>query len=279
MKLSAPKKDEKGRAQAPSPVSAPAPEAGPRSRKAPKPAQPSPYGSGAEESERARKRLSVACGLLAGVSALSLGLAGWQGSIASNLTQKYEGDLVSVVVAQKDVAAGQTVSAADVSVQQVPRTYAPSQAAADANDVVGHQSIVPLSTGTPVSLSYVQGATGDTLASALADGHVAYMLDASGAQALSPLIKVGDEVNLMVGDGASSTTMLDHVKVIALDGSLKNAADGSTSSYSTVTLDVTAEQAAQLFDTIGQAQASWRLVMPTAASGNAAAASSNGSAQ
>lgn len=278
MKLSVPKRDDQDRAQAPAPVSAPAPDAGPRSRKAPRPAA-APVGGAAEESERARKRLSLACGLLAGVSALSLGLAGWQGSIASNLTQKYEGDLVSVVVAQKDVAAGQTIAAADVAVQQVPKSYAPAQAAADANDVVGHQAIVSLSAGTPVSKSYTQGASADSLAASLADGHVAYMLDASGAQALSPLIKVGDEVNLMVGDGASSTVMLDHVKVIALDGSLKNAADGSTSSYSTVTLDVTAEQAAQLFDTIGQAQASWRLVMPTAASGNSASAAANGGAQ
>ena len=74
---------------------------------------------------------------------------------------------------------------------------------------------------------------------------IALSLDSS--KSLSPLLRVGDRVNVMavVSDGATSSaeTVCANVKIIALDSALSGSPDAG---YSLVTLDVTEDQAAAI---------------------------------
>lgn len=201
-----------------------------------------------EQQADSRRRLTVAAGALAGVAALSLALGGWQMSEAAGLRSKYESGLKTVVVASADVAAGHVLEAGDLSVAQVPAEYCPATAVAeeDLSKLVGHAAITDLTKGVPVAGSAVQGSdTPSSLDCAMTAGNVAYTIDASGAQALAGMLRVGDRVNIISGsDGSDGSVILGDVKVIALDTTLS----GTAESYSTVTLDITPEQATELFN-------------------------------
>ena len=77
--------------------------------------------------------------------------------------------------------------------------------------------------------------------------HVAIALSLDSSKSLSPLLRVGDRVNVMavVSDGATSSaeTVCANVKIIALDSALSGSPDAG---YSLVTLDVTEDQAAAI---------------------------------
>lgn len=234
---------------------------------------PNPY----EQQADSRRRLTVTAGVLAGVAALSLALGGWQMSEAADLRAKYEVGLKTVVVASTDVAAGHVLEAGDLSVAQVPAEYCPSTAVgeADMGKLVGHATITDLTKGVPVAGSAVQGSgEPSSLDCAMSDGNVAYTLDASGSQALGGMLRVGDRVNIISGtDGADGSVILGDVKVIALDTTLAGAAE----SYSTVTLDLTGEQATELFN--ATQGGSYHLTLNDAAKTTAEQAANSASAE
>lgn len=240
----------KGREEArtaPSPKVGPAPAASAASaaqRRAQALTAENPY----EQQRDSRRRLTVAAGALAGVAALSLALGGWQMTEAASLRSKYESGLRTVVVASTDIPAGHVLEASDLTTAQVPAEYCPATSVAEgkAASLVGHAAITDLTAGIPVAASAVQGSEAPaSLDCAMSDGNVAYTLDASGSQALSGMLKVGDRVNVISGpDGSDASVVLADAKVIALDTTLSGAAE----SYSTVTLDLTSDQATELFN-------------------------------
>lgn len=234
---------------------------------------PNPY----EQQADSRRRLTVAAGALAGVAALSLALGGWQMSEAAGLRSKYESGLKTVVVASADVAAGHVLEAGDLTTAQVPAEYCPATAVSeqDMSKLVGHAAITDLTKGIPVAGSAVQGSdTPPALDCAMTDGNVAYTIDASGAQALAGMLRVGDRVNIISGsDESDGSVILGDVKVIALDMTLS----GTAESYSTVTLDLTPEQSVELFN--ATADGSYHFSLSDAAKSVASQGGSGASAQ
>ena len=192
-----------------------------------------------------RRRLSAVAGALAGVAVVSLGIGIWQVNSASQLKSELYDGTVSVCVAAKDVAAGSEITSADITVAQVPEKYVPANHTSDAADLVGHTALVSLTADVPVATDAVQGSEqATTLAAALDDGYVGYTVTVSTANGMSPLLAVGDHVNVLVGSSESDAQVLaEDVTVVALDGVLA----GTTSSYSTVTLEVTDDLATQLY--------------------------------
>lgn len=263
------------------PMTAPAPEQqrggmgvdkrrGPRGRLGVSRGPESPY----DQKEDSRRKLTVACGVLAGVAALSLGLGGWQLSEASALKAKFESNVRTVVVAATDVQSGHVLEAGDLTVAEIPADYVPADAVAAEGDgsaavakLVGRAAVTNLSKGIAVSGSQVQGSDAPaSIATAMSDGNVAYMIDASGAQAAAPMLHVGDKVSILAGgEGVDGKVILPDVKVIALDGNLSGASD----SYSTVTLDVSPEEAAMLFNTLQVGGETFHFTVSEAAKTNA----------
>ena len=164
---------------------------------------------------------------------------------SSAIIAKNEANSVNVVVTNRDVAAGETITEADLETQAVPKAYCPTDAATKVSDVANHTSLTTQTAGTSISLSSLQASSSPAhITSAIEDGHVAIALSLDSSKSLSPLLRVGDRVNVMavVSDGATSSaeTVCANVKIIALDSALSGSPDAG---YSLVTLDVTEDQA------------------------------------
>ena len=111
--------------------------------------------------------------------------------------------------------------------------------------MAGRQTVTQQTSGTAVSLSSVSGSKKPaSITTAVTEGHVAYTVALDSSTGLSPLLSVGDEVDVLasVSDGQVVTTerVADSIRVIALDGNLSGSkSDG----YSNVTIMVTEDQA------------------------------------
>ena len=216
-----------------------------RNRKAASRAAPKAAPAGPTKGSR------VLTAVAAAAIAVSVGATAFSGmrlAESSAIIAKNETDSVNVVVTTRDVAAGETISESDLETQSVPKAYCPTDAATKVSDVAGHTSITTQTAGTSISLSSIQASASPAhITSAIEDGHVAIALSLDSSHGLSPLLAVGDRVNVLaaVSDGTTSSTetICDGVKVVALDSALTGTPEAG---YSLVTLDVTPEQAAAI---------------------------------
>ena len=213
----------------------------------PAPRRAAPKAAPAGPTKGSRVLTAVAAAAIA-VSVGATAFSGMRLAESSAIIAKNETDSVNVVVTTRDVAAGETISESDLETQSVPKAYCPTDAATKVSDVAGHTSITTQTAGTSISLSSIQASASPAhITSAIEDGHVAIALSLDSSHGLSPLLSVGDRVNVLaaVSDGTTSSTetICGDVRVIALDSALTGTPEAG---YSLVTLDVTPEQAAAL---------------------------------
>lgn len=211
------------------------------------PRRAAPKAAPAGPTKGSRVLTAVAAAAIA-VSVGATAFSGMRLAESSAIIAKNETDSVNVVVTTRDVAAGETISESDLETQSVPKAYCPTDAATKVSDVAGHTSITTQTAGTSISLSSIQASASPAhITSAIEDGHVAIALSLDSSHGLSPLLAVGDRVNVLaaVSDGTTSSTetICDGVKVVALDSALTGTPEAG---YSLVTLDVTPEQAAAI---------------------------------
>lgn len=213
----------------------------------PAPRRAAPKAAPAGPTKGTRVLTAVAAAAIA-VSVGATAFSGMRLAESSAIIAKNESNSVNVVVTTRDVAAGETISESDLETQSVPKAYCPTDAATKVSDVAGHTSITTQTAGTSISLSSIQASASPAhITSAIEDGHVAIALSLDSSHGLSPLLAVGDRVNVLaaVSDGTTSSTetICDGVKVVALDSALTGTPEAG---YSLVTLDVTPEQAAAI---------------------------------
>ena len=213
----------------------------------PAPRRGAPKTAPAGPSKGSRVLTAVAAAAIA-VSVGATAFSGMRLAESSAIIAKNETDSVNVVVTTRDVAAGETISESDLETQSVPKAYCPTDAATKVSDVAGRTSITTQTAGTSISLSSIQASASPAhITSAIEDGHVAIALSLDSSHGLSPLLAVGDRVNVLaaVSDGTTSSTetICGDVRVIALDSALTGTPEAG---YSLVTLDVTPEQAAAI---------------------------------
>ena len=211
------------------------------------PRRGAPKAAPAGPSKGSRVLTAVAAAAIA-VSVGATAFSGMRLAESSAIIAKNETDSVNVVVTTRDVAAGETISESDLETQSVPKAYCPTDAATKVSDVAGRTSITTQTAGTSISLSSIQASASPAhITSAIEDGHVAIALSLDSSHGLSPLLAVGDRVNVLaaVSDGTTSSTetICGDVRVIALDSALTGTPEAG---YSLVTLDVTPEQAAAI---------------------------------
>lgn len=212
---------------------------------APRRAAPKPVPAGPSKGTRA---LTVVAAAAIAVSVGATVFSGMRVAESSAIIAKNEANTVNVVVTNRDVAAGETITEADLETQAVPKAYCPTDAATKVSDVAGHTSLTTQTAGNSISLSSIQASSSPAhITSAIEEGHVAIALSLDSSKSLSPLLRVGDRVNVMavVSDGTTSSaeTVCANVKIIALDSALSGSPDAG---YSLVTLDVTEDQAAAI---------------------------------
>lgn len=215
-----------------------------------------------------RRRLSILCGLCAAVAVAAVGVGAWQLSSALQIRDMFQGDLVRVAVAKANVEAGEVVEAGDVELALVPSRYVPEDSSDELDDVIGLRANSDLTAGVPIALTTLQASSEPaSLATAPEEGKVAYMMSLGTAEAASPLLHVGDRVDVIVGgNGAAASVAVSSARVLALDGAL----EGSSEGYATVTIELTREQATALYDLVQVAGGVPHLAVVSTASGKAA---------
>lgn len=198
-------------------------------------------------------RLAAVAGVAIAVAVATVGFSGWRWTQAQGELTRLEQSTVKVVTVTRDVAPGELIDSADLTIASVPKAFAPKDAAKKVSDVAGRQSVVQQTSGTAVSLSSVSGSKKPaSIATAVTEGHVAYTVALDSSTGLSPLLSVGDKVDVLasVNDGQVVTMerLADSIRVLALDGNLSGTkSDG----YSNVTIEVTEDQALALSSASG----------------------------
>lgn len=198
-------------------------------------------------------RLAAVAGVAIAVAVATVGFSGWRWTQAQGELTRLEQSTVKVVTVTRNVAPGELIDSADLTIASVPKAFAPKDAAKKVSDVAGRQSVVQQTSGTAVSLSSVSGSKKPaSIATAVTEGHVAYTVALDSSTGLSPLLSVGDKVDVLasVNDGQVVTTerLADSIRVLALDGNLSGTkSDG----YSNVTIEVTEDQALALSSASG----------------------------
>ena len=205
--------------------------------------------------EKRRRQLSWLCGACAAVAVGSLAFAAVEFTVAQDTVAKTQADMIEIVVPKETIKAGTPITADMLEEAQVPKRYAPSDAADESNksDLIGKAPVGDLTKGVPISMSTVQGSSNpSSISLALASGHVARTFSLDAAASMSPLLKPGDYVTVTAtfkaGNGSTQQTVAyQNVKVLATDATLQSS-DGSSQSagYSTVTLELTPEQLSEL---------------------------------
>ena len=193
-----------------------------------------------------RKRMSLITGVSVAIAVAGAAFGGFSMVQTSNVLAKYSAEAVRVVVATEDIAPGDVLTADKLEVVDMPGKYAPADAAKKVEEVAGHRTIASVTAGIPIQTSTVEASEHPmSISTALEEGQVAYMASLDSANAVSPLLSVGDHVDVYAisSDGLQSTSeiLASDVRVIALDGRLSGAADGTD--YTRVTLALTREQA------------------------------------
>ena len=204
----------------------------------------------AEQSRRAaagaaNRRLTTIAGISIAVAIGATALGGYTLVQSRAAIEHVEGNAVQAVVATRDIEPGTVLTEADLHVAEVPGDFAPADLAKDPEELLGKKTITTQTAGMAVALSSIATSSSPAaLPTAIGEGMLGVMVSLATDAAASPLLAVGDRVDVLgtVSDGAATTTQIlaQDVRVVALDGRLTgDGADG----YSLVTLELDPEAA------------------------------------
>lgn len=185
------------------------------------------------------KALACCCGALC---ALTVGTAVWAGANAVGANTEIErlkADARPAVVAAAAISPGTVIAAEDVRVVDVPETYLSEGVAADLEAVVGKTATANIPANAQVAQSNLAGDGNTTaLAEAVEPGFVAASIAVNSETGVAGLVRQGDRVDVL----AEGSTIIEGARVLALDTQLS----GEIAQYSTVTLEVTEQQAGDI---------------------------------
>lgn len=185
-----------------------------------------------------------------------------------------DGATVSVVVATTDIPAYSLMSAEMLTVAEVPQGAVPADSVAFTNvdEVVGSISLSPIVSGETILSNHLRGQESATVTPGIDENMRAVSIGVTDITGVSNLIRVGNKVDVyFIADDpdnsgqVESTLLLENITVLALDQRVSEASmqgdnsdtsgsdvssssssSDSATSYETVTLHVSPEQAARL---------------------------------
>jgi pilus assembly protein CpaB len=201
---------------------------------------------------------------------LALGLfAGVTGSIAagrvlqarvlaaeSALNARYRPS--EVVVAARDLAAGQLLEPGMLALRKMPRDYLPSGALSgrQVKAVIGERLAIGLRRGDPLQAAIITSRDNQILSNLVREGGRALTIPVDDMNSMGGLLGAGDVVDLYYsrsqGDGAVLTPLLERVEVLAAgevvasDKAVSRSAAATVRGFSTLTILVSPEDAARV---------------------------------
>ena len=207
--------------------------------------------------------VAVVCGALAFFGARRY-LVESSASVRQSWEERYKP--VAVLVAARDLPAGRSLQVADLARRAVPSAFVPRGAfrPQDIARATGKPLLVPLGAGEPLVVTQLLQNADPTLAARLRAGTRAVTVPVDEVSSQAGLVRPGDHIDLMLaeervqGNGRCVLVrpLLETVKVLATgqrqndpsrsaEAAIRAGTDEAVD-YSTITLDVTPEQAQQL---------------------------------
>jgi pilus assembly protein CpaB len=188
---------------------------------------------------------------------------GGSAAIGINMLRNQEpaaprGDTVTVLVAAKDVQRGLWISADFLATKEYPRELVPEGAILHKEDAVERTALVPLVKDELVlEAKLASRYAGRGLAPLIPDGMRAITITTNISSAVAGFILPGNHVDVLLSmsdvgpnpltGGATTTTLLQNVEILAVDQHMDTPADNKIDiNLRSVTLLVTADQAAKL---------------------------------
>lgn len=207
-----------------------------------------------------------AAALLSGVAAFYLAqryLAESSAEVERSWQSRYASR--PVLVAARDLAAGRPLVAKDIARRDMPAAFVPGGALGPASvqEALGKPLLLPLRAGDPIVDSQIATRNEAALATRLRTGTRAVTVPVDEVSSQAGLVRPGDRVDLMLAEQLNEGSdrcirvkpLLESLVVLATGQVQADPAEGAeamlrrgvdASAYSTITLDVTPEQAQQL---------------------------------
>lgn len=223
-----------------------------------KPSKPSRAERKAEEKIAVKvSRLQKVTAGLAVIAVLAGGVAVVSEIDANNRIAEAFSGTTEVVAATKTIHAGDEISASDLAFVSVPNSTVADGAITkkDIDDSsktpVGRVATQYIAKGSQLTNASTAGKDNpESLAAAIGDGMEAVTISVDAQSGMGGMLRVNDRVKVIQpndgslgGDGF--TVIADSVRIAALDGNFSSGS-GSSDGYSTVTLEVTPEQAGKI---------------------------------
>lgn len=202
-------------------------------------------------------RLQKVTAGLAVIAVLAGGVAVVSEIDANNRIEEAFSGTTEVVAATKTIRAGDEISASDLAFISVPNSTVADGAITkkDIDDSsktpVGRVATQYIAKGSQLTNASTAGKDNpESLAAAIGDGMEAVTISVDAQSGMGGMLRVNDRVKVIQpndgslgGDGF--TVIADSVRIAALDGNFSSGS-GSSDGYSTVTLEVTPEQAGKI---------------------------------
>lgn len=202
-------------------------------------------------------RLQKVTAGLAVIAVIAGGVAVVSEIDANNRIAEAFSGTTEVVAATKTIRAGEEISASDLAFVSVPNSTVADGAITkkDIDDAsktpVGRVATQYIAKGSQLTNASTAGKDNpESLAAAIGDGMEAVTISVDAQSGMGGMLRVNDRVKVIQpndgslgGDGF--TVIADSVRIAALDGNFSSGS-GSSDGYSTVTLEVTPEQAGKI---------------------------------
>ena len=202
-------------------------------------------------------RLQKVTAGLAVIAVLAGGVAVVSEIDANNRIAEAFSGTTEVVAATKTIHAGDEISASDLAFVSVPNSTVADGAITkkDIDDSsktpVGRVATQYIAKGSQLTNASTAGKDNpESLAAAIGDGMEAVTISVDAQSGMGGMLRVNDRVKVIQpNDGSLGgdwfTVIADSVRIAALDGNFSSGS-GSSDGYSTVTLEVTPEQAGKI---------------------------------
>lgn len=186
---------------------------------------------------------------LVGMVAFVVGVVGFQHYAGQLEQEAYGGEPVEVLVVTQDAERGAQLTEEMLAVAQIPSGYVEHRRlrADQLERVTGAELAVALHAGDGLLESDLDGDLApEHLATLVTPGRRAYSLP-DGTNSFHTLLEVGDRVDVLVQEGATSRTLLEDVRVLSVGERLHTDQKADTSgSRNGVTISVTRLQSQSL---------------------------------
>ncbi|MCL6610164.1 MAG: Flp pilus assembly protein CpaB [Peptococcaceae bacterium] len=186
-------------------------------------------------------------------------------------TYKASGDFVPVAVAKVMIPARQLITEQMVTFTQIPSNYVSPTVLGTPGEVVGKVARSDIHPGEHILKSRVAspGDAGEGLAMLVEPGRRAMTVAVNDVTGVAGLLKPGDHVDVLgtvnVGSNVFTSTLVQDIRVLAVNKSTGGQADPKQPVNGTVTLSVNPSEAQHI--TLAAERGSIRLVLRTPADG------------